>query len=103
MAVTAEGLFVSVGNFDITPVAAAIDLLRKNSVDLVLLDVRLPGQDGIETLKQIKALERNLLVIMMTAYPTVSSLKQAFSKGAMRYLTKPVDLQELTEALRLLV
>jgi DNA-binding NtrC family response regulator len=44
-----------------------------------------------------------LKVIMMTAYPTVASLKQAFSKGAIRYLTKPVDLQELTEALRLLV
>jgi CheY-like chemotaxis protein len=39
---------------------------------------------------------------MMTAYPTVSSIKQAFEKGATRYLTKPVDLQELTEALKVL-
>jgi CheY-like chemotaxis protein len=37
---------------------------------------------------------------MMTAYPTVSSIKQAFDKGALRYLTKPVDLQELAEALK---
>jgi CheY-like chemotaxis protein len=40
-----------------------------------------------------------LKIFMMTAYPTVGSIKQAFDKGALRYLTKPVDLQELAEAL----
>jgi DNA-binding NtrC family response regulator len=42
-------------------------------------------------------------VIMMTAYPTVSSIKQAFDRGASRFLTKPVDLQELSQAIKSLL
>ena len=59
----------------------AIDLLRKNSVDLVLLDVRLPGVDGIETLKQIKALAQDLLVIMMTAYEDIKTVITSMKMG----------------------
>ncbi len=74
---------------------AAIDRLRKDSVDLVLLDVRLPGQDGIETLKQIKALERDLLVIMMTAYEDVRTVITSMKMGAYDYLVKPLEIEEL--------
>jgi len=41
-------------------------------------------------------------VVMMTAYPTIGTIKQAFAKGASRYLTKPLDLQDLSDALRTL-
>jgi DNA-binding NtrC family response regulator len=73
----------------------AIDLLRKKAVDLVLLDVRLPGQDGIETLKQIKALEKDLLVIMMTAYEDVKTVITSMKMGAYDYLVKPLEIEEL--------
>ncbi|MGD0826753.1 MAG: sigma-54 dependent transcriptional regulator [Desulfobaccales bacterium] len=72
-----------------------LGLLRKNSVDLVLLDVRLPGQDGIETLKQIKALERDLLVIMMTAYEDIKTVITSMKIGAHDYLVKPLEIEEL--------
>ena len=72
-----------------------LGLLRKNSVDLVLLDVRLPGQDGIETLKQIKALAPDLLVIMMTAYEDVKTVITSMKMGAYDYLVKPLEIEEL--------
>ncbi|MGO9621656.1 MAG: sigma-54-dependent transcriptional regulator [Desulfobaccales bacterium] len=73
----------------------ALGLLRKNLVDLVLLDVRLPGQDGIETLKQIKALKRDLLVIMMTAYEDIKTVITSMKMGAYDYLVKPLEIEEL--------
>jgi two-component system response regulator AtoC len=73
----------------------ALELLGRNTVDLVLLDVRLPGIDGIETLKQIKALARDLLVIMMTAYEDVKTVINAMKMGAYDYLVKPLEIEEL--------
>ncbi len=73
----------------------AIELLRRRAVDLVLLDVRLPGQDGIETLKQIKTLESDLLVIMMTAYEDVKTVITSMKMGAYDYLVKPLEIEEL--------
>ena len=81
----------------------ALDKVQNQTFDVALLDNNLGSANGLTLLEQVTARSPRLKVIMMTAYPTVGSLKQAFSKGAMRYLTKPVDLQELTEALRLLV
>ncbi len=73
----------------------AIDLLRKEPVDLVLLDIRLPGQDGIETLKQIKTLGVDLLVIMMTAYEDTKTVITSMKMGAYNYLVKPLEIDEL--------
>ncbi len=73
----------------------AIDLLRKAPVDLVLLDVRLPGIDGIETLKQIKAITQDLMVIMMTAYEDVKTVITSMKIGAYDYLVKPLEIEEL--------
>ena len=80
----------------------ALDMVQKQNFDIALLDIKLGSGNGLTLLEEVTARSPRLKVIMMTAYPTVGSLKQAFSRGAMRYLTKPVDLQELTEALRLL-
>lgn len=73
----------------------AIQLLHQQAVDLVLLDVRLPGQDGIETLAQIKARESDLLVIMMTAYEDVKTVITSMKMGAYDYLVKPLEIEEL--------
>ena len=68
--------------------------------DVALLDIRLGNSNGLDLLEELRQRMPDIKVFMMTAYPTVNSIKQAFDKGALRYLTKPVDLQELAEALR---
>jgi DNA-binding NtrC family response regulator len=73
----------------------AIGLLLKNSVDLVLLDIRLPGQDGIKTLQQMKALWKDLPVIMMTAYEDIKTVITSMKMGAYDYLVKPLEIDEL--------
>ena len=78
----------------------ALSLVGGRVFDVALLDIRLGSGDGLALLEELTQRLPNLKVFMMTAYPTVSSIKQAFDKGALRYLTKPVDLQELAEALK---
>ena len=98
--------FLSQRGYDVSTALSAdeaLDMVQKQNFDIALLDIKLGSGNGLTLLEQVTARSPRLKVIMMTAYPTVGSLKQAFSRGAMRYLTKPVDLQELTEALRLLV
>jgi len=74
---------------------AALEILKTNSVDLVLLDIRLPGIDGVETLCRIKELNRELTVVMMTAYEDVKTVVHSMKKGAADYLVKPLDIDEL--------
>ncbi len=73
----------------------ALALLAEAKPDLVLLDLRLPGIDGLETLKRLRALEPRLDVVMMTAHGTISSAVEAMRRGAFDYLTKPFDNDEL--------
>lgn len=73
----------------------ALSLLRKNPIDLVLLDIGLPGMDGIETLKQIRSMEKDLLIIMMTAYEDIKTVITSIKMGAHDYLVKPLDIEML--------
>jgi len=73
----------------------ALDLFRRFSPDLILLDVRMPGMDGLETFKAIREESETVLVIMMTAYGTIETAVQAMKMGAFDYLTKPFNLDEI--------
>ena len=73
----------------------AIRILEKNPVDLVLLDIRLPGIDGIETLRLIRKIDVNTQVIMMTAYEDIKTVITSMKMGAHDYLVKPLDIDEL--------
>ncbi|MDD5169581.1 MAG: sigma-54 dependent transcriptional regulator [Syntrophales bacterium] len=73
----------------------AIKYLKKHPVDLILLDIKLPGIDGIETLRQIRQMGLEVVVIMMTAYEDVKSVVTAMKMGAFDYLVKPLDIDEL--------
>ena len=83
-------------------VEEALYLLSDHSFKIALIDLKLGAEDGIGLLDQLIQREPDLKAIMMTAYPTVGSIKLAFDKGASRYLTKPVDLQELAETIQML-
>jgi two-component system response regulator AtoC len=73
----------------------ALAAVKKNIIDLVLLDMRLPDLDGLEVLKRIKELDTEILVIMMTAYSDVQSAVSAMKSGAYHYINKPFELDEL--------
>ena len=79
---------------------AALDVLRASQVDLVLLDIRLPGMDGIEVLERIKALDESVEVILVTAVKTVRTAVAAMKLGAFDYLTKPFEEDELLSLVR---
>jgi len=73
----------------------ALSIIKKNIIDLVLLDMRLPDVDGIEVLKRVKELDTEILVIMMTAYSDVQTAVSAMKSGAYHYINKPFELEEL--------
>jgi len=78
----------------------AIDLVKNDDVDLVLTDKRLPGIDGVEVVRRIKADHGNLAVVVMTAYGTIGSAVEAMRLGAEDYLVKPFDAAEVLMVLR---
>ena len=73
----------------------ALEILRTNEVHVVILDVKMPGMDGIETLKAIKRSYPLVEVIMLTGHATVESAVEGLKSGATDYLMKPTDVQDL--------
>ena len=78
----------------------ALRLVHGSPVDLVLLDVRLPGMDGIEVLERIKAIDDHIEVVLVTAFQTVRAAVAAMKLGALDYLTKPFDEDEILPLIR---
>ncbi len=78
---------------------AGLELVKKHKPDLVLLDIMMPGMDGIETLERIKATAPDLPVAMLTAVYKEEEAKRCFDAGAYDYITKPVDFEYLKTAL----
>src|SRR3989304_7208376 len=73
----------------------AIARCQSNSIDAVLLDVKMPKMDGIHILKRIKALRSNPVVIMHTAYGTIESAVAAIKEGAYDYILKPSETEKI--------
>ena len=75
----------------------ALEILEKKIIHVVVLDVKMPGMDGIETLKQIKSRFPLVEVIMLTGHATVESAVDGLKSGATDYLMKPTGLDELIQ------
>jgi len=73
----------------------AIEAVEEQFYDLILMDIRMTRMGGIEALKQIKKLSPGIPVIIMTAYASVETARDALKSGAFDYLTKPLDIDEL--------
>lgn len=75
--------------------AAALRILEEEHIDLMLSDVRMPGEDGIELLKQVRSKYPNTTCVLLTAYGSVETAVEAMKQGAHDFLTKPVNLDHL--------
>jgi DNA-binding NtrC family response regulator len=82
-----------------TDAAEAMQYLRRRPADLVLLDLRMPGVTGLETLRAIRGVSPRCRVALMSGHATIDSAVEAVKLGAMDYLTKPFDLQRLRNLL----
>jgi DNA-binding NtrC family response regulator len=75
----------------------ACDKMLKENYQLILTDIRMPNMDGLQLLDWIRERDKELPVIMITAYADVDSAVRAMKKGAYDYIKKPIDLEELTQ------
>lgn len=78
----------------------ALKAVEKDAPHLVLLDIKLPGMDGMQVLEEIRRIDGNLNIIMLTAYGDIRNAVQAMKSGAYDYITKPFDNDELILTIR---
>jgi len=78
----------------------ALSILENEDFDIILADLKMPGMDGLELLKRIKALDKDSIIIVMTAFATVDTAVKALKDGAYDYVTKPFDPDDLSHLIR---
>jgi DNA-binding NtrC family response regulator len=76
-----------------------LEILGKEDIDVVILDIKMPGMDGIETLKEIKKRFPLVEVIMLTGHGSTETAVEGMKSGAFDYLMKPADFDDLTTKL----
>jgi len=80
--------------------AEALERIQEREIDLVVLDVQMPGLDGVEALRQIKQRKPLIEVIMLTGHATVQTAIDGMKLGAFDFLLKPAETEELVEKIR---
>ncbi len=78
----------------------ALSLLETGSFDIILTDLKMPGMDGLELLQRIKSLNKDSIIIVMTAFASVDTAVKALKEGAFDYVTKPFDPDDLSHLIR---
>ena len=95
--------FLTSQGFEVVPVASgeqALEILRNEEISLMVSDVRMPGISGLETLRRARKEHAVLPVLLVTAYADIREAVGAMRDGAVNYLTKPIDLDELLASVR---
>lgn len=83
----------------VTTAEEGIRLLEQMPIDIVLLDIQLPGMSGLEAVKHVRSIDPNISVIIATAYATMASAIEAIRSGASDFLRKPLDTEEVALAI----
>ncbi|MFC2080114.1 sigma-54-dependent transcriptional regulator [Bacteroidota bacterium] len=78
----------------------ALSILEMKDIDIILADIKMPGMDGMEMHRRIRALNKDAIVIIMTAFASVETAVQALKDGAYDYITKPFDPDDLSHLIR---
>lgn len=78
-----------------------LNIVTKQEIDLILSDIRMPQLDGLEMLRKVRRLSENTLVVFITAYPLFEYAQDAIKNGAIDFVVKPVDYEELKTKLAL--
>lgn len=77
----------------------ALEIARTNPVDIAVVDLKMPGMDGIETLEALKKAHSWMEIVILTGHGTIDSALEATRSGAYSYLQKPCELEKLMEVL----
>jgi len=78
----------------------ALEIVKKENPHLVILDMKIPGMDGLEILKHIKQIDEQVKVIIMTAYGELDMIQEAMKLGAITHFAKPFDIEEIKVAVK---
>ena len=90
--------FLGYNTLEVSNGAEAVDAVKRENPDLIIMDLRMPEMDGMTALKEIRSFNKSVPVLIMTAYGTIESAVEAVKNGAYDYLTKPVDIDHLAGA-----
>ncbi len=96
-------MYLSEEGYDVVTANTGLDgieMFTRNRIDLVILDIRLPDIDGFAVLSRLKELNPKVRVIMITAFHDKGSIARAMAGGAADYIRKPIDIDEMEEAVR---
>ncbi|QKS72784.1 response regulator [Paenalkalicoccus suaedae] len=86
--------------FDASNGKTALEIIEQERPNLVLLDMKIPGMDGLEILREMRRQKLDVDVIMMTAYGELEMINEAKSLGAMAHFSKPFDIDEVRTRIR---
>jgi len=79
---------------------SGLKIVKEEKPDIVLLDLMLPKMDGIEVLRHIKKIDKNIVVVVITGYGTMDTARMAMKFGAFDYITKPIDLEYMNAVIK---
>jgi DNA-binding NtrC family response regulator len=78
----------------------AVELIRQKSFDVVVLDVKMPGASGFEVFQEIRRLDPNLPIVLLTGHGSKEDAEEGKRAGAYHYLMKPIDIESLITVMR---